>query len=57
VTLGLAVSAGGLFMPLLGLVADRHGPRGALVVLAAIPLLAVALSTALREPAPRQPAS
>jgi hypothetical protein len=26
-------------------------------VLAAIPLLAVALSTALREPAPRQPAS
>jgi MFS transporter, FSR family, fosmidomycin resistance protein len=57
VTLGLAVSAGGLFMPLLGLIADRHGPRGALVVLAAIPLLAVALSTALREPAPRQPAS
>jgi FSR family fosmidomycin resistance protein-like MFS transporter len=51
VTLGLAVSAGGLFMPLLGLVADRHGPRGAFVVLAAIPLLAVALSTALREPA------
>jgi FSR family fosmidomycin resistance protein-like MFS transporter len=27
VTLGLAVSAGGLFMPILGLIADRHGPQ------------------------------
>ena len=52
VTLGLAVSAGGLFMPLLGLVADKHGPRGAFVVLTAIPLLAIAISAALREPAP-----
>jgi MFS transporter, FSR family, fosmidomycin resistance protein len=51
VTLGLAVSAGGLFMPLLGLVADRHGPRGAFLVLAVIPLLAVAISALLREPA------
>lgn len=50
VTLGLAVSAGGLFMPLLGLVADHHGPRSAFVVLATLPLLAVAISTALREP-------
>ena len=50
VTLGLAVSAGGLFMPLLGLIADRHGPQGALTVLAVIPLIAIALSTALREP-------
>lgn len=50
VTLGLAVSAGGLFMPLLGLVADHQGPRGAFVVLAAVPLLAIAISTALREP-------
>jgi FSR family fosmidomycin resistance protein-like MFS transporter len=50
VTLGLAVSAGGLFMPVLGLVADSHGPRGAFVVLAAIPLVAIALSAALREP-------
>lgn len=50
VTLGLAVSAGGLFMPLLGLIADQHGPRGAFVVLAAVPLLAIAISTALREP-------
>jgi len=51
VTLGLAVSAGGLFMPLLGLVADHHGPRGAFVVLAAVPLFAIAMSTALRKPA------
>ena len=50
VTLGLAVSAGGLFMPVLGLVADGHGPRGAFVVLAAIPLVAIALSAVLREP-------
>lgn len=50
VTLGLAVSAGGLFLPVLGLVAEAHGPRGALVVLATVPLLAIALSTLLREP-------
>lgn len=52
VTLGLAVSAGGLFLPLLGLVADAHGPRGALVALAVVPVLAVVLSAFLREPAP-----
>lgn len=50
VTLGPAVSAGGLFMPLLGLLADHHGPRGVLVVLTTIPLLALAMSAALREP-------
>jgi FSR family fosmidomycin resistance protein-like MFS transporter len=54
VTLGLAVSAGGLFMPLLGLVADHTDPRGAFVVLAVIPVLAIAVSTVLREPAPVQ---
>jgi MFS transporter, FSR family, fosmidomycin resistance protein len=53
VTLGLGVSAGGLFMPLLGLVADNHGPRGAFVVLATIPLLAIGVSSVLREPAHR----
>ena len=50
VTLGLAVSAGGLFMPVLGIVADHHGPRGAFVVLAVIPVVAVALSSRLAEP-------
>lgn len=52
ITLGLAVSAGGMFMPVLGLIADTHGPRGAIMVLAAIPLLATAISTLLREPPP-----
>ncbi len=50
VTLGLAVSAGGLFQPVLGVVADHHGPRGALLVIAAIPLVAIALAFRLREP-------
>ena len=50
VTLGLAVSAGGLFMPLLGLVADHHGPKGTFTVLAVIPVIAIAVSTVLREP-------
>jgi FSR family fosmidomycin resistance protein-like MFS transporter len=52
VTLGLAVSAGGLGMPLLGLIAEQHGPRGAFIALAVVPVLAVALSAALREPSP-----
>jgi FSR family fosmidomycin resistance protein-like MFS transporter len=50
VTFGLSVSVGGLFMPLLGLVADHSGPRGVFAVLAFIPLIAVAISTALHEP-------
>lgn len=52
VTLGLAVSAGGLFMPVLGVIADHHGPRGAFIALAILPAVAIALSTGLREPAP-----
>jgi len=54
VTLGLAVSAGGLFLPILGLVADHHGPRGALIVLTILPLAAIAVSTVLHEPPPSQ---
>lgn len=50
VTLGLAVSAGGLFMPLLGLIADAHGTRAVMLSLAAAPVLAIALSSRLREP-------
>lgn len=48
--LGLAMSAGGLFMPLLGIIATYHGPRGALAVLATVPVLAMLLSAFLREP-------
>jgi FSR family fosmidomycin resistance protein-like MFS transporter len=54
VTFGLAVSAGGLFMPLLGAIADAHGPHGVFVVLAPAPLIAIAVSSALREPARTQ---
>lgn len=42
---------GGLVMPLLSLIAGNHGPPGAFVVLAAILLPAIAMSTTLREPA------
>lgn len=55
VTLGLAVSAGGLFQPVLGVIADQHGPRGAFTVLAAIPLLAIALAVNLRQPSSLAP--
>ncbi len=56
VTLGLAMSAGGLFMPLLGLIATHYGPRGALAVLATVPVLAMPLSAFLREPVREPPA-
>jgi FSR family fosmidomycin resistance protein-like MFS transporter len=51
VTLGLGVSIGGLFSPLLGLVADAHGPHGVLVVLLAVPPAAVLAGLMLRDPA------
>jgi FSR family fosmidomycin resistance protein-like MFS transporter len=47
---GFAVSAGGLLMPALGLLADRSGPGAALGVLVALPAIAVALSLLLRPP-------
>jgi FSR family fosmidomycin resistance protein-like MFS transporter len=56
VTLGLAVSAGGLFQPVLGMIADHHGPQGAVLTLAFMPLLAIVLSAGLR-PAQIQPSS
>ena len=49
VTLGLAVTAGGLSAPLLGLVADRWGLAAPLLVVSAIPLLAVALTLTLPD--------
>jgi MFS transporter, FSR family, fosmidomycin resistance protein len=52
VTLGLGVSVGGLIAPVLGLVADAHGPRGALAVLCVIPPAALALGLFLPEPEP-----
>ncbi|GAA1971932.1 MFS transporter [Kitasatospora viridis] len=50
VTLGLAVSIGGLIAPLLGLVAQGHGPQGVLAVLPAVPVLGVLLGVFLKEP-------
>ncbi|GGZ94064.1 hypothetical protein GCM10010371_62330 [Streptomyces subrutilus] len=50
VTRGLAMSAGGLFMPLLGMAASHYGPRGALALFATVPVLAMLLSAFLREP-------
>jgi len=33
------------------LVAEHHGPQGAIVVLAIVPVIAILVSAALREPA------
>jgi FSR family fosmidomycin resistance protein-like MFS transporter len=50
VTLGLAVSVGGLATPVLGALADTRGLGTAMVVLIAMPLLAAVLAVRLREP-------
>ncbi|MGF6880549.1 FSR family fosmidomycin resistance protein-like MFS transporter [Nocardia sp. GAS34] len=43
VTLGLAVSAGGLFVPVLGMIADRYGPQAVLTTLCFVPIVAIVL--------------
>jgi FSR family fosmidomycin resistance protein-like MFS transporter len=50
VTLGLAVSAGGLAAPLFGLLADTYGLPTALGTVAAFPFLACAFSFLIRDP-------
>ena len=50
VTLGLGVSVGGLVAPLLGLLADAHGPGGVLLSLSAVPPLALLAGLLLPEP-------
>jgi MFS transporter, FSR family, fosmidomycin resistance protein len=50
VTLGLAVSVGGLATPLFGLLADGQGVRAALAVLALFPVAACALTLRLADP-------
>jgi MFS transporter, FSR family, fosmidomycin resistance protein len=52
VTLGLAVSVGGVAAPALGLVADHAGLRAALALLVVLPAVATVLALSL----PRQPA-
>jgi FSR family fosmidomycin resistance protein-like MFS transporter len=51
VTLGLAVSVGGVLTPVLGLVADHAGLRAALALLVLVPVLATPLALSL----PRRP--
>jgi FSR family fosmidomycin resistance protein-like MFS transporter len=51
VTLGLGVSIGGMVAPVLGLVAEQHGPQGVFAVLCATPLVALALGLLLTDPA------
>jgi MFS transporter, FSR family, fosmidomycin resistance protein len=52
VTLGLAMSIGGLAAPLFGWLADSQGPAVTLAVLAGLPLLSLALAGRLRDPRP-----
>jgi MFS transporter, FSR family, fosmidomycin resistance protein len=52
VTLGLAVSAGGLAAPLFGAVAAAHGTPAVFTLLCLLPVPAVALSLLLPEPGP-----
>ena len=47
ITLGLAFSFGGLTTPLLGWIADYHGLRAAIGVVAFMPMLSAALSLML----------
>jgi FSR family fosmidomycin resistance protein-like MFS transporter len=49
-TVGLAVSVGGVLAPLLGVLADHAGRRAALAVLVLLPVAALAASTRLPEP-------
>lgn len=55
VTLGLAVSVGGLAAPVLGALADTTSLRTALLPLIALPLLGRLLLWGLREPVPAPP--
>jgi MFS transporter, FSR family, fosmidomycin resistance protein len=52
VTLGLAVSAGGLATPLFGLLADSSGLTITLAAIAVVPAVACALSFLVRDPRP-----
>ncbi len=52
VTVGLAVTVGGLFSPLLGWIADQSNLHVTFVILVALTALCLALSFLLREPSP-----
>ncbi|MEV0749661.1 MFS transporter [Streptomyces sp. NPDC050273] len=50
VTLGLAVSIGGLIAPALGAAAQAYGPQGVFTILCAVPVPALVLGLFLTEP-------
>ncbi len=50
VTLGLAVSIGGLIAPVFGLAADAYGPQSVFTVLCVVPIAALALGLFLADP-------
>ena len=52
VTLGLAVSAGGLATPVLGVIADRVGLAAAIAALTLMPIASALVGLRMREPAP-----
>jgi FSR family fosmidomycin resistance protein-like MFS transporter len=52
-TIGLAVTLGGLAAPLLGRIADLHGVRAAISLLVAIPLAGAAVAFTLPREGPR----
>jgi len=51
VTLGLSMTVGGLLMPVFGAIADHHGLRMAITLLALVPALGFAISLTLHEAA------
>jgi MFS transporter, FSR family, fosmidomycin resistance protein len=55
VTLGLAISIGGLAAPLFGYLADRYGLAVSLAVLAVLPVASLGLAARLREPRCTEP--
>ena len=57
VTIGLAVSIGGLFSPLLGWLADSTSLRFTLSILIALPILALLLSALMHEPVTAAPSA
>jgi FSR family fosmidomycin resistance protein-like MFS transporter len=57
VTLGLAISIGGLAAPLFGFLADRYGLAVSLAVLAVLPALSLILAAPLREPRQADPSA
>lgn len=50
VTLGLAVSVGGLISPVFGFAADASGPQAVFLILCFVPIVTLALGTFLSEP-------